>query len=116
MAARIGDAQIKVGGFAEVAVAAHVPDNAEILAAIGGIDRGGIAAEKLPGSLKKPVFRSREKTADGNAGIIDAVFAADEIIGSERAIDVRQGMIMDGVYLAEIRAHLADFHQQARGE
>jgi len=43
-------------------------------------------------------------------GVVDAVFAAHEIVGRQWPIDPRQRVIVNGVDLAKIGAHLADFH------
>src|SRR5260370_3435184 len=84
MAARIGDAEIEVGGLAEVAIDAQVTDDADILAAIGGVDGGGIAAEDLGGAFREPVFRGGQEVADGNAGVVDCGFSNDQAICCER--------------------------------
>src|SRR5437773_580082 len=109
VAAGVGTAEIDVGRFAEVAVEAKMADNAGVLAAVGGENVTGIAAENLGGSLEKPVLGGGQEARKGDAGIVDAVFASDEIIGHQWPIDERQGVIVDGVDLAEFGAHLADF-------
>src|SRR5260370_39684696 len=96
MAARIGDAEIEVGGFAEIAVSAQVTDDAEILTAIGGVDGGGIAAEDLRGAFREPVFRGGQEVADGNAGVVDAVFSTEVVIVGERAVAVGVRVAMYG--------------------
>ena len=49
-------------------------------------------------------------------GIINTVFAANEIVGHQRPVNERQGVIVDGVDLAEFGAHLADFQKESRGK
>src|SRR6266566_5097434 len=114
--AGVGGPEIEVGRFAEIAVDAKVADNADVLAAAGGENVTGIAAVNLGRSLEEPVFRGRQETRKGNAGIVNAVLAADEIIGHQRPVDERQGVIVDGVDLAEFGAHLADFQEQSGGK
>src|SRR5439155_19589973 len=116
VAASVGSAEIDVGRFAEVAVEAKMADNAGVLAAVGGENVTRIAAENLGRSLEEPVFRGGQEARKGNTGIVDAVFAADEIIGHQRPVDERQGVIVDGVDLAEFGAHLAHLEQQSGGK
>src|SRR5205814_4724702 len=116
VAASVGTAEVDVGGFAEVTVEAKMADNAGVLATVGGENVTGIAAENLGRSLEEPVFRRGQETRKGDAGIVDAVFAADEIVGHQRPVDERQGVVVDGVDLAEFGAHLADFQKESRGE
>ena len=87
MAASVGNAEIEIGGFAEIAVSAEVANNAEVLAAPSLEQIVGIAAENLGRPLEKPVFRRGQETRQGEAGVIDTVFAADKIVGHERPID-----------------------------
>src|SRR6266850_282400 len=90
---KAGVRQICVGGMA-AAVKAAADGPAAIGAVFGiGIEAKGMlsleksGAKDLGRSLEKPVFRRRQETREGEAGVIDAVFAADEIIGNERPID-----------------------------
>src|SRR5436309_451841 len=116
VAASVGTAEVDVGRFAEVAVEAKMDDNAGVLAAVGGENVTRIAAENLGRSLEEPVFRGGQEARKGNAGVVDAVFAADEIVGHQRPVDERQGVIVDGVDLAEFGAHLADFQKESGRE
>src|SRR5438552_1678545 len=116
VAASVGSAEIDVGRFAEVAVEAKMADNAGVLAAVGGENVTRIAPENLGRSLEEPVFRGGEETRKGDAGIVDAVFAADETVGHQRPVNERQGVVVDGVDLAEFGAHLADFQKESGRE
>src|SRR6266446_330379 len=87
VAASVGNAEIEIGGFAEIAVSAEMANNAEVLAARSLEQIVGIAAKNLGRPLEKPVFRRGQETREGEAGVVDAVFAADEIISNERPID-----------------------------
>ena len=49
-------------------------------------------------------------------GVVDAVFAADQVVDDERPIGPRQHVVVQRVDLAERRAHLADLRQQAAGQ
>ena len=89
VAAGVRSAEVQVGGFAEVAVDAKMADHTDVLAPMGGEDIAGVAAVNLGGALEEPVFRGRQETRKGNAGIVDAVFAADEIVGNEGPVDER---------------------------
>src|SRR5258708_11691273 len=112
VAPSVRSTEIEVGGFAEVAVNAEMPDNADILAPVGGEHIAGVAAVNLGGALDEPVFRGGQEPRKGHAGIVDAVFAADEVVGREGPVDERQSVIVNGVDLAEFGAHLADFKKE----
>ena len=54
--------------------------------------------------------------ATREAGVADAFFAADQVVGHERTIGPRQQVRVQGVDLAERRAHLADLREQSAGQ
>ena len=116
VAAGVGSAEIDVGRFAEVAVEAKMADNAGVLAAVGGENVAGIAPEDLGRSLEKPVFGRGQEARKRNARIVDAIFAANEIVGHQRPINKWQRVVVDGVDLAEFGAHFADFQKEPRGK
>src|SRR5207245_2023479 len=116
VAVSVGDSKIEVGGFAEIAVGAQMADDAEVLAAFRGEEIIRIAAENLSGALGKPALGSGDEACERQAGIIDTVFAADEIVGDKRAVDVLKSVIVDGVDLAKFGAHFANFEKQSRGK
>src|SRR6267378_7216176 len=116
VAVGVGTAEINIGGFAEVAVEAKMADNADVLTAVGGENIIGVAAVNLRGALEEPVFRGGQEPRKGDAGIVDTIFAADEIVGHQRPVNERQRVIMDGVDLAEFGAHLANFQKEPCGK
>src|SRR5258708_33523125 len=75
-----------------------------------------MASVKLGSALNEPSFWRGYEAGERHAGVIDAIFASDEIIGDERPIDVGERVIVNGIDLAKISAHLADFQQQAGGK
>src|SRR6266446_1323289 len=116
VATAIRTAEIDIGRFAEVAVEAKMAYNAEVLAAGGGENITGIAAVNLGRSLEEPVFRGGQEPRKGDAGIVDSVLAAYEIVGHQRPVNERQRVIMDGIDLAKFGSHLADFQKEPRRE
>src|SRR5437870_302761 len=72
----VGEAEIHVGGLAQVAVAAQVSDIADVLPPGGGKDVGGIPAVNLRCPLEKNPLRRGENARDRQAGVVDTVFAA----------------------------------------
>src|SRR5260370_27238238 len=112
VAASVRSTKIEVGRFAEVAVDAKMANSADILAPVGGKDIAGVTAVNLGGALDEPVFRGGQEPRKGDAGIVDAVFAADEVVGREGPVDERQSVIVNSVDLAEFGAHLADFKKE----
>src|SRR5712664_1876311 len=114
VAAGVGTAEINIGRFAEVTVEAKMADNTEILAVVGGENVTGVAAVNLGRSLEEPVFRSGQEPRKGDAGIVNAVLTADQIVGHQRPVNERQRVIVDRVDLAKFCAHLADFQKEPR--
>src|SRR5260370_5095646 len=91
-------------------------DNTEILTLKGLKYIVGITAVNLGRSLEEPVCRRGQKTRKGNAGIVNAVFAAKEMVGHQGPVNERQSVVVNGVDLAEFGAHFADFQEQSRGK
>src|SRR5439155_26356997 len=71
----------------------------------------GLTAEDLTGRFEEQP-RIRNESRNGDAGVIDPVFAADQVWGDERPIGPWQHVIVQPVDLAERRAHLADLRQE----
>src|SRR6266446_2581733 len=114
--AGIGDAEIEVGGFGQIAIGAEVADDADVLPAAGLEHVRGITAQYFGAAFEEPVLRRRQEAREEEAGVVDAVLPADQIIGDERPVNERQGVIVNGVDLAKVSARLADLQQQASGE
>ena len=57
-------------------------DNTDVLAAVGGENVAGIAAIDLRRSLEEPVLGGGKETGKRNAGIVNSVLAADEIVSN----------------------------------
>src|SRR5262249_13411686 len=87
MAARVRCAEIEVHRFVQILVSAQVADNADALAAGGGEYIGRIAAEDLRWALGEPFFRPLQEARQGEAGIVDAILPAHEIVGDKRPVD-----------------------------
>src|ERR1700730_13567345 len=79
-------------------------------------DRRRVSAENLRGSFEEPLLGGGKKTGDRDAGIVDAIFPTNEIVGRKGTVDVRERVIVNGVDLAEIGAHLAYLHEESRGQ
>ena len=116
VAAGVGDAKIEIGGFGKIAIGAEVSDDGDILPAGGLEEAGGVAAENLRGAFEEPVLWSGQNAGEGEAGVVDAIFAADEIHGGEGTVNEAESMVVDGVDLAEAGAHLADSGDEAGRE
>src|SRR4029453_15907260 len=116
VAARVRDAEIEVGGFGEVAVGAEMADDAQILAARCGVKAVRVSPKDLSRTFGKPFFGRGKETSQRDSGIVDAVFAADQIIGDERPINVLKSVVVNRVDFAELGAHFADFEKKAGGE
>src|SRR2546425_13107365 len=70
-----------------------------------------VAPEDLASRLEEHP-RVWNEARDRNARIVDAIFAAHEVVDDQRPIRPRQDMIVKPVHLAERRAHLADLREQ----
>jgi len=62
-------------------------DNTQVLAAIGGKEIIRVAAENLGGAFQKPILWSGQEAGERKPGIVDTIFAADEIVGYQRPVD-----------------------------
>src|SRR5947207_3369974 len=91
---KAGVRQVSVGGLAQIAVRPQVADDAHVLATVRTEQFTGIAPKDLCRPLCEPILRRRQESLNGNSSIIDAVFAADEIVCCERAVNVRQSVIV----------------------
>jgi hypothetical protein len=107
MPSRIGDAQIEVGGFTNIAVGAQMTDCRQVIALVGTEQIVGIAPENLSGALQEQPLWGRDDAREGQAGVVDSVLAAHQVPGHEWAIGPREHVIMKRVHLAEGGAHLA---------
>src|SRR5216683_6290061 len=73
--ARVGRADVHVGGLVEVLIRVDVANVAYVLASHGVEHACGIPAEDLPGSLQKEPLRCGQDAREGETGVVDAVFA-----------------------------------------
>src|SRR5207248_11081485 len=73
VAARVGSADIEVGGFGDVFVSTQVSDSAHVFALNTFEYVGGIAAEELSGAFKIDPFWPLKTAHNGDAGVVDAV-------------------------------------------
>ena len=121
VASRVRHAEIDVRVLGEVVIPAQMADVAQLAALRrleqrrAGLVLAGGAVEHLAGRLEEDP-RVRNQPRHRNARVVDAVFAADQVLRDQRAIRPRQDVIVERVDLAEGRAHLADLGQQAAGQ
>src|SRR5450759_3042253 len=94
VAARVGSAEIDVGGFREIAVGAKMADGGDISAAHGGEDVGAIAAEDLRGAFQEEALGRGKDAAEREAGVVDAVLAAHQILADQRPVDPGEHVIV----------------------
>ena len=115
MASRVGNTQIDVGVVGYILIAAQVTNVAQITALARAKQVARVAAKHLTGGFEeKP--RVRHEPRHRESGIVDAVFAADQVVHDERPIGPGKHVIVERVDLAERRAHLPDFGQQSAGQ
>src|ERR1700736_1584545 len=113
---RVGEPQVKIGGLGEIAVRPKVAYDAGIFATAGLENIAGIAAKDFGAAFEEPIFWRGKETRKEEAGVIDTVFATNEVVGNQRTIDELQGVIMNGVDLAEFSALFSDFQEQSCGK
>src|ERR1700687_3661341 len=116
VSAGVREAKIKIGGLAEIAVRAEVADDADVFAAVCLENVAGIAAKNFSATFEEPIFWRGKETRKEEAGVIDAIFATNEVVGNQRAIDELQGMIVNGVHLAKVGALFSNFQEQTSGK
>src|SRR5262249_18369953 len=117
--AGVRNAEIDVGLFGQVAIGAQMADDANVLPAVRTENIAGIAPKDLSRSFGKPIFRRGQEARERDSRVVNSVFASDEVVRHQRAIDVRKSVVVNRIYFAEFSTHLADLHQQTgreRGE
>src|ERR1700736_1868795 len=112
----VGKADINIGGFAQVLVTAEVSYHTHIFAVIGLEHLGRIATENLSRTFEEPVLRTREDAGNGNTRIVDSIFAAQQIHGRKRPVNVIQRMVVNGIHLAEGSTHFAHSSDESFGQ
>src|SRR5260370_11001782 len=113
MAAGVRGPDVHVGGLAEVFVGAYVADVAHVLVRDALEYGGGVAAKGLPRRFQEDPLGRGEDARDGKAGVINAIFAAQQIVGHHGTIGPLQRVVVNRIHLAEGRAHLADFGDES---
>src|SRR5437016_13305361 len=91
-------------------------DDAQILTAVSGKKVIGIAAEDLSCAFSKPTLGSWNKACQREAGIVNAIFATNEVVGGKGTVNILKSVIVNGVDLAEFGAHFADFEKKSCGK
>ncbi|PYX53988.1 MAG: hypothetical protein DMG76_23430 [Acidobacteria bacterium] len=76
----------------------------------------GVAPKNLPGQLHKYALWGGKYALDGDARIIDSVFARHQVVAYQRPINPGQHMVVLRVYLPKGPAEFAYFRHQARGQ
>src|SRR6202047_3102799 len=95
-------------------------DCTDIAITVGAVQRvlliPGVAPENLPGQLHEYALGGGKYALEGDARIIDSVFASHQVAGYQRPINPGQHMVVQGVYLPKGPAEFAHFRHQARGQ
>src|ERR1019366_5446340 len=84
VAARIRCPEIDVGGFGEIAVGAQMAHGGHVAAPHGGEHVVAVAAEDLRCAFQEESLGRREDAAQREARIVDAVFAAHQVLAHQR--------------------------------
>src|SRR5689334_5003500 len=105
--AGVGSADVEIGGLGQIAVGAEVFYGGHITALISAEEIVGVAAKDLRGAFEKSAFGSGKDAAQRQAGVIDAIFTADQVIGHQRSIGPGKHVVVQRVDLAESGAHFA---------
>src|SRR5262249_34174049 len=112
----IGPTKVDVAVLRNVLIATkmrHVTQVAALAALVQPLS--GITTEHLSGCLKKHPWVGY-KPRNRDAGVADAVFAANQVRRDERPVGPWQHVIVQSVDLAKRRAHLADLGQKSARE
>ncbi len=75
-----------------------------------------IATENLSRTFEEQVLRTRENAGNGNTRIVDSIFAAQQIHGRKRPVNVIQSVVVNGVHLSKSSAHLAHSGDESFGQ
>src|SRR5258708_33578343 len=75
-----------------------------------------ISAKELRGAFEEDSFRRRQQSRQREADIVEAVFAASEVLAHQWTIGPWQDVVVLRVYFSESRAHLAHSQTQSGGQ
>ena len=117
VAARVGNAEIDVGGFARGRCRRAGGRPRRRRCAAWPAKTFSLSPRKtcaVP-SRKRP-FGDGKNAAERKARVVDAVLAAHQVLGDQRPVDPGQHVVVQRVDLAERGAHLADFELQSGGQ
>src|SRR5260370_8291410 len=78
-----------------------------------GEEMGWIAAKALTRKLQEPILGRRNNVLNGNPGVVDAVFAADQVLRHQRTVHPGQYVVVQRVHFAEGSAHFAAFSDES---
>src|SRR5262245_57952225 len=116
MAAREREANFNIGGFANVAIGAKMPERSQIVARQPLEDVAGITAKNLGCRLKKDASGRRQQAADRESGIPNAILSVEEVLVDQRPIDPREHVPMLCIHLPETSSHSSTPQQKAGGQ
>src|SRR5437588_3134189 len=74
---------------------------------------GRVATKELAGAFEKQSFWRRQNASDGEAGVVDAILASDQIAAHHRPIDPGQHVIVQRIHFAKCGAHLSRLRYDA---
>ena len=114
VAARIGNAEIEIGGFGDIPVGAQMLHGADVAVRCVGLeDRSPESPRNIwPVASRKIPFGAGRMRSIENSGVVDAILAADQILRHQRAVGPGQHVVVQRVDLAECGAHLADLSHE----
>ena len=107
VAARERATQVDIGGFVEVAVEPQMPYGGDVAALVGLEDAVGVSAEDLRRAFEEDAFGGGQDAAEREAGVVDSVLAAQQILAHQRAVGPGQHVVVQRVHFAKCGAHLA---------
>ena len=114
-AAGEGSPEIDVGGLADVAEPAQAPHVCQVATLGGSEEIPRLPAVHLGRGLQEQ-DRIDDQAREREPGVVDAVLAAHQVLGHERAVGPGHHVVVHLVDLAERRPHLPDLQQQVGGQ
>src|ERR1019366_5500167 len=116
VAARVGTADIDVGGLAQVGVSMEVADGGDVGTGGGAEDVGAVTAEDLGHAFEEDTLGSGQDAAERDAGVVDAILTAHQVLVNQGPVNPGQDVIVQGVDPTEGGAHLANLELKGGGE
>src|SRR5262249_6896909 len=94
-------AHVEIAVVGQILIEPKMPNYAHVILHLCSKNIGRVAAVDLSGKVHKPVLGRGKDVLNRDAGIVNAVLTAHQVLRHQRTVHPRQHMVVHGVDLAE---------------